>query len=67
MNWQKGSDIVNYLVARRRVRDVARHVAAFIDFMSEIAGMRMNFLTVVGHSLGAHVAGISESNINYYL
>lgn len=62
VNWQKGSDTVNYLAARRRVRDVARHVAEFIDFMTETAGLRMNFLTVIGHSLGAHVSGIGEWN-----
>lgn len=60
VNWQKCSDIYNYLTARKRVPDVARHVANFIDFMSKEAWMRMNFLTVIGHSLGAHISGIGE-------
>lgn len=62
VNWQKGSDVVNYIVARRRVNMVAEYVAKFIDFLVEHGGMRLKDLTVIGHSLGAHVSGIGKPN-----
>lgn len=58
VNWQKGSDVYNYMTARNRVQSVAEHVANFVDFMSKKAWLRIESLTIVGHSLGAHVAGI---------
>lgn len=60
VNWQKGSDTVNYFSARRNVREVAEHVAKFLDFMWEMYMINMNDLTIIGHSLGAHIAGIGE-------
>lgn len=54
VNWQKGSDVYNYLFARRHVKEVAEHVARFIDFMYEKAWMGISDLTIVGHSLGAN-------------
>lgn len=60
VNWQKGSDVYNYMTARGRVPDVATQLAKFVDFMSKKAWLRIKSLTIVGHSLGAHVAGIGE-------
>lgn len=64
VNWQKGSDVYNYLFARRHVEEVAEHVARFIDFMNEMAWMRFSDLTIVGHSLGAHISGIGELELH---
>lgn len=64
VNWQKGSDTVNYLYARRRVNEVAEYVARFIDFMYEEAWMQIKDLTIVGHSLGAHISGIGGFSVN---
>lgn len=61
VNWQKGSDVYNYMAARGRVKDVAEQLARFVDFMSKKAWLRIKSLTIVGHSLGAHVAGIGKS------
>lgn len=60
VNWQKGSDVVNYLSARGRVKDVAQYVAKFVDFMAVTARLKMKDLTIIGHSLGAHIAGIGK-------
>lgn len=60
VNWQKGSDVYNYMTARGRVNGVAEQLAKFVDFMSKKAWLRIKSLTIVGHSLGAHVAGIGE-------
>lgn len=48
------------MTARGRVKAVAEHVAKFVDFMSKQAWLNIKKLTIVGHSLGAHVAGIGE-------
>lgn len=60
VNWRKGSNTYNYLHARNRVNLVALHVAKFIDFMSKQARFNTKTLTIIGHSLGAHIAGIGE-------
>lgn len=60
VNWQKGADVYNYLYARRHVKEVAEHVARFVDFMNEKAWMRVKDLTILGHSLGSHIAGIGK-------
>lgn len=60
VNWQKGSDIYNYMTARGRVKTIADHVARFVDFMSKQAWLNIKKLTIIGHSLGAHVAGIGK-------
>ena len=52
VNWQKGSDVYNYYNARHRVQEMAEHVARFIDFMADRAGLQLDRLTIVGHSLG---------------
>lgn len=59
VNWQKGSDVYNYFTARGRVKEIAEYVAKFVDFMSKNAWLSLKSLTIVGHSLGAHIAGIS--------
>lgn len=58
VNWRNGSSTWNYLLARQRVRLVAAHVAQFIDFMHEKAWLSIKDLTIIGHSLGAHISGL---------
>lgn len=60
VNWRKGSNTYSYFHARNRVKSVAEHVSKFIDFMSKHAWLSIKTLTIIGHSLGAHVAGIGE-------
>lgn len=67
MNWK---DIAkqNYVTAASSVKYVARTLARLIKFLVRNK-MNPNTTIVVGHSLGAHVAGIgsylSEANIYY--
>lgn len=60
VNWQKGSTTINYFLARGRVKYVGEYLAKFIDFMAEKHRLRLNDVTLIGHSLGAHVAGIGK-------
>jgi len=63
VNWQKGSDWTLYSSARGRVKNVAEHVGSFVDFMIAAAELKTTDLTIVGHSLGAHIAGIAGKTI----
>lgn len=60
VNWQEGSTELNYTVARERVPSVGVHVAKFVDFMNEMKLIDISDLSIIGHSLGAHIAGIGE-------
>ncbi|XP_026669191.1 pancreatic triacylglycerol lipase-like [Ceratina calcarata] len=48
-----------YLWASKRVLMVAQYVSKMIDFLVS-QGMRTSQLTIVGHSLGGHIAGLSS-------
>lgn len=62
VNWRDGADTINYSGARRRVNVVGPYVAQFINFLVERGNMNLKDVTVIGHSLGAHVAGIGNNN-----
>ncbi|XP_003700219.1 phospholipase A1-like [Megachile rotundata] len=57
-----------YLWTSRQVVSIAQFVGKMIDFL-ESHGMKPSDVTVVGHSLGAHIAGLSsyyaKNKVNY--
>lgn len=63
VDWGMGAETSNYVRARNRVGDVGRSLANFIDFMNQSFNLRFEDLTVVGFSLGAHVAGIAGKTV----
>lgn len=60
VNWRKGSTTINYFSARERVKSVADHLAKLINFLVNEHKLNLNTITIIGHSLGAHVAGIGK-------
>ena len=58
VDWGAGAQTINYISARNRVNEVGPFVATFIDFLDLNGFINFDRLNVVGHSLGAHVAGI---------
>ncbi|XP_065364862.1 phospholipase A1 VesT1.02-like [Calliphora vicina] len=48
---------LNYSKSRTLVPQVGQDVAIFVDFLNEKFQMSFDSLVVIGHSLGAHVAG----------
>lgn len=60
VNWEKSSQTLNYIAARNRVEAIGAHVAALIDTMVFNELVNINDITVIGFSLGAHVAGIGN-------
>lgn len=64
VNWQAGSNTINYPGARRRVNHVGPHVAAFVDFLVRSGGVDLNAVNLIGHSLGGHVVGIAGKHVS---
>lgn len=62
VDWSRGAG-VGYVLARMSVNSIGAVVAAFVDSLRDNAGLRLSDLTVIGHSLGAHVAGITGKRI----
>lgn len=63
VNWSAGAITPNYIAARNRVGDVGHVIAAFIDFLNYQTGTPFSLISVIGHSLGAHVAGFSGKHV----
>uniref|UniRef100_A0A2M4ASZ5 Putative lipase n=2 Tax=Anopheles triannulatus TaxID=58253 RepID=A0A2M4ASZ5_9DIPT len=59
VDWEKGASTLLYPVARYRVPKVAAVVAELIDNLVRDLGQDINRVGIIGHSLGAHIAGIS--------
>ncbi|XP_043258204.1 phospholipase A1 VesT1.02-like [Colletes gigas] len=58
VDWQKISKRP-YLWVSRRIPMISKYVSSMINFLEE-QGMDISKVTVVGHSLGAHIAGLSS-------
>lgn len=57
VDWSEGSRTINYIGAANRVPHVGLLVAQQIVWMAQNGLLAYNQLTVVGFSLGAHIAG----------
>jgi hypothetical protein len=63
VDWSEGSRTINYIAASGRVEGVGSVIARQIDFMHLNGLLDFNRLTVVGFSLGAHIAGHTGKNV----
>ena len=59
LDWSEISNYVNYLDVVKMVPHVARYLADFINFLHTKAGLQTSNLKIIGHSLGAQIAGLS--------
>lgn len=57
VDWSAGSRTINYIGAANRVPGIGRHVASYVDWLNQNGFIQFNRLTVIGFSLGAHIAG----------
>ena len=60
VNWERASQTVNYVAARSWVPLIGEHVAAMVDFMIGSDLVSINDISLIGFSLGAHIAGIGK-------
>lgn len=64
--WYKGAETLNYTLARERVNEVGVFVARFINLLVQRENVELSDIHMIGHSLGAHVAGIGRSTLIPY-
>ncbi|KAG4066223.1 hypothetical protein HA402_000447 [Bradysia odoriphaga] len=57
IDWSEGSRTINYFAAAGRVPTVGQFTASYLDFLHEIQFLDFSRLSVIGFSLGAHIAG----------
>lgn len=63
VDWSLGSSTINYIAARNRINFVGPLVAQYLDFLHENGALDFNRLTIIGFSLGAHIAGLTGKNV----
>lgn len=63
VDWERLAKYDYGTVARRNIYLVAEHVTDFMEKLHSI-GVSYDNVTIVGHSLGAHVAGSVGHNVN---
>ncbi|KAL7017373.1 hypothetical protein ACKWTF_010343 [Chironomus riparius] len=63
VDWSTSAQTINYLTAARRVPGVGKVLGEFIDFLNANSAVDLNTVTIIGFSLGAHVAGFAGKNV----
>ena len=63
MDWGNLCKAPFYIEARNHVSGVGKIVAKLIESLAEDGGLQLEDLTLIGHSLGAHVAGNAGKNL----
>ncbi|XP_053673994.1 lipase member H-A-like [Anopheles nili] len=64
VDWEQGASTLLYPVARYRVPKVASLVATLIDNLVTGLGQDIDRVGIIGHSLGAHIAGIAGKKVH---
>jgi len=65
VEWKKGAYPLNYLQAVANTRLVSRMVAHFLQQMKSTRGLDMSQVHIIGHSLGAHIAGYIGEEVSH--
>lgn len=63
VDWSAGAKTINYVAARRRVEATGAVVGSVLRMISEETGADLGQMSVIGHSLGAHIAGFAGKNL----
>ena len=64
IDWGAGAKTLVYRKARYEVDKVGKVIAEQLDFMNENIKLDFSTVTIIGFSLGAHVAGFAGKNVN---
>lgn len=64
VDWGAGAQTANYALAAGRTLPAGNNCGDFIDFLNLHSGAPFSSFTVIGFSLGAHVAGISGKRVS---
>lgn len=63
VDWGAGAQTPNYIAARNRVGSTGGAVARLIDLLDANGFSTFDKINIVGHSLGAHVAGFAGKQV----
>lgn len=58
VDWGKGASTINYITARYLVEPVGSVTSQMIDTLVQTSEVPLDSINVIGHSLGAHIAGV---------
>lgn len=58
VDWGNGANSLDYYTSRHRIGAVADVTTRFIEFLIKNMGVKTSQMHLVGHSLGAHTAGL---------
>jgi alpha-beta hydrolase superfamily lysophospholipase len=57
VDWSKGAEELNYFQAVADTRLVGAEIARLLNAVKEVAHIMPGSVHIIGHSLGAHIAG----------
>lgn len=63
VDWSAGAQTPNYIAARNRVGSTGGAVARLIDLLDSVQLTSFDKVKIIGHSLGAHVAGFAGKQV----
>ena len=63
IDWGRGAITPDYAVSRLRVEPVSKVVAKFVNVLIANQFATNDNIAIAGHSLGAHIAGLSGKKI----
>lgn len=63
VDWSEESMTLNYLQSCLKIQTVAKNVADFIDTLI-MNGLSPDKISIIGHSLGAHIAGVVGKHLH---
>ncbi|KAI4500537.1 hypothetical protein M0802_004499 [Mischocyttarus mexicanus] len=63
VNWFPAS-LKEYWIAAKLTRQVGKYIAEMLNFLTSEAGLSLNDVHILGHSLGAHVAGFAGMEVS---
>ena len=63
VDWSIGAKTLDYFSARYQIENVGIVIAKQLDFLHERVGLNMSSVTLIGFSLGAHIAGYAGKNV----
>lgn len=64
VDWSKGAKTIIYELAHSRVKPTGEAVGSFIEYLHDNAKLKYEDVTIIGFSLGAHVAGFAGTFLN---